>query len=403
MTEEESHGISITIFGFTLAVVVVSLVGLLFPALIVGQIYDLALQIDPFELGLWAIPFLTVNLILLGFGISYYKKILPDVILRLTKFVLGFEISRRIATIVLLTLFGIYIGFTVSELSEYEGDILGDFVHIEKAVEEFPFNQYRGNVSIVYVQNFFLWISHNILNNIRILPFVASISLLLLTYFFTLQLTKKRFAGIIAVIILMQSSTFLTYDTTATYSNFWILFYLLSLYVIIQRRWYFSHVIYILALFSKPLTVLFLPMTMFFAYNAKIPSKRKKIILIPYGVMIAGIIAAPFVGVPLVQNIHSFDYATFWMGFSILSVELRNDGFVLLFLFPLIVALFLKSRSGFKQADSILLLIIGTLLSHPLLVAFTFHNILPYRYIPFIIFFAIGVATLFSKRVTQSV
>jgi len=404
MTKEESHDISITIFGFTLAVVLVSLVGLLFPALIVSLIHDLALQVDPFELGLWTIPFLAANLILLGFGISYYKKILPDVILRLTKFVLGFEISRRIATIVLVTLFVIYIGFTVSELSVYEGDIFGDFHNIEKAVvEEFPFNQYRGNVSIVYVQNFFLWISHNILDNIRILPFVASIALLLLTYFFTLQLTKKRFAGIIAVIILMQSSTFLIYDTTATYSNFWTLFYLLSLYVIIQRRWYFSHVIYILALFSKPLTVLFLPMTMFFAYNAKIPSKRKKIILIPYAVMLAGIVVAPLVGVPLVQQgAHSFDYATFWLGFSVLSVMIRDDGFVLLFLLPLVVALFLKSRSGFKQADSILLLIMGTLLSHSLLVALTFHNILPYRYIPFIVFFAIGVATLFSKRVTQS-
>jgi len=402
MTKEESHAISITIFGFTLAVVLVSLVGLFFPALIVSLIHDLAIQVDPFELGLWTIPFLTANLIILGFGISYYKKILPDVILRLTKFVLGFEISRRVATIVLVTLFGIYIGFTVSELSVYEGDIFGDFPNIEKAVEEFPFNQYRGNVSIVYVQNFFLWISHNILDNIRILPFVASIALLLLTYFFTLQLTKKRFAGIIAVIILMQSSTFLIYDTTATYSNFWVLFYLLSLYVITQRRWYFSHVIYILALFSKPLTILFLPMTMFFAYNAKIPSKRKKIILIPYAVMLAGIILATLVGVPLVQGTHSFDYATFWMGFSVLSLEIRDDGFVLLFLLPLVVGLFLKSRSGFKQADSILLLIMGTLLSHPLLVALTYHNILPYRYIPFIVFFAIGVATLFSKRVTQS-
>ena len=57
--------------------------------------------------------------------------------------------------------------------------------------------------------------------------------------------------------------------------------------------------------------------------------------------MLAGIVVAPLVGVPLLQNLHQFDYATFWMGFSVLSVELRDDGFILVFLLPLIVGLFI--------------------------------------------------------------
>jgi len=400
LVEEKATLVSKTVFGFTLIVVIFSLVGLIFPALMTALLFPVALVVNPFDHGTWMIPFVTTNLILLGFAILHYKKILPDVILRFIKFILNFEVSPRIATIVIVTLFGIYIGFTVNELAIYEGDQWNDFFRIQLAVDEFPFNEYRGNVSIVYVQNFFLWISHNILDNIRILPFVASISLLLLTYFFTVQLTKKRFAGIIALIILMQSGTFMLYDTTATYSNFWTLFYVLSLFVINTKKWYLSHVFFIFSLFSKPLTAIFIPMSIFFTYKSIMPKNRKIFTIIGYAIILGSIIGAIVVGIKLTK-LDTFDYAGFLMGFSVFSAELRLDGIILIFLLPLVVGLFLMSRKGVTNADSILFLILGALLSEPLLAALTYHNVLPYRYIPLIVFFAVGVGTLFSKKITQ--
>jgi len=400
MSKKESQIISNTIFGSTLLIVILSLVGLVFPALLVTLFYPVGMEVNPLEPGAWAIPFLTVNVILLGFGISYHKKILPRVFFRLINFLLGFEVSCRIATIVIVSLLGIYIGFTFSEITLYEGDQWQDFIRIQQALEEFPFNEYSGNESIVYVKNFILWISHNILQNIKILPFVGSISLFLLTYIFTVQFTKKRFAGLIAMVIVMQSNTFLRYDTSATYSNFWIVFYLLSLYFI-NNRGYLSHVSFIFSLFAKPLTALFLPMTLFFAYNAKISNKKKKLIIIPYFIIFFLILGAALIGLKVVDIFHPFDYATFWTGFAVLSAELRYDSFVLIFLLPLVIGLFLTSRKGIKHADSILFLIMGTLLAQPLLVALTGHNILPYRYLPLIVFFAVGVGTLFSKKITQ--
>jgi len=404
MTQEESRIESNSVFGFTLFVVIPSLIGLVFPALIVSLFFNLSIAVDPFEFGHLAIPFLTTNIILLGFGILYYKKNLPDAIFRSIKFIRNFEVSRKVAIIVLVTLFAIYIGFTVNELYDLEEDTWPDFVRIQQAIEEFPYNKtVIGNVSVVYVKNFILWTSHNILDNIRILPFVCSISLLLLTYFFTVQLTKKRFAGIIAVIIIMQSSTFLIYDTSATYSYFWTFFYVLSLYVINKRIWYFSHIIYILSLFSKPLSILFLPMTMYFTRNAKIPSKRKIFIITPYSVILGAVLAAYLLRIDITQGLsYSFDYVNFWLGFSALSVELRDDAFILVFLLPLIVGLFFMSRRGMTHANSVLFLIMGSLLMHALLSGFTFYNLLPYRYLPFIVFFAVGVGTLFSKKITQS-
>ena len=401
MVKEESRFLSNTIFGLSLAVIIPSLVGLIFPALIIASIYRLQILANPFELGFWTMPLLIANFILLVFGIIYYKKVLPHVVFRSINFLLSYEVSSRTATIVLVTLFGIYISFSVNELSVYEGGIWGDFERIERAVDEFPYNDIKGSPDVVYVKNFILWISHNILQNIRILPFIGSISLLLLTYFFTVQLTNKRFAGIIALVILMQSSTFLRYDTSATYSYFWVLFYLLSLYFIMNKKWYLTHITFIFSLFSKPLTAVFLPATMFFVYNTNIPDKRKILIILIYAIIFGGIVIAAVLGSKISADLEPFDYGTFWMGFAVLSVELRFDGIVLIFLLPLIVALFLTSRRGISQADSILFIIMVILFSYPLQVALTPLNLLPYRYIPFLVFFAIGVGTIFSKKITQ--
>ena len=57
------------------------------------------------------------------------------------------------------------------------------------------------------------------------------------------------------------------------------------------------------------------------------------------------------------------------------------------------------SKNKLKHADSILILIFGTIIASPILVTFTYHyEVLPYRFVPLIIFFAIGVGLFFSKR-----
>jgi len=74
---------------------------------------------------------------------------------------------------------------------------------------------------------------------------------------------------------------------------------------------------------------------------------------------------------------------------------------VLVFLLPLTIGLYLKSRKGVIEADSIMVMIAGILLSVPLLTGFSYFNIQPYRWIPLIAFFAIGVGILLSKTSTN--
>ncbi len=98
------------------------------------------------------------------------------------------------------------------------------------------------------------------------------------------------------------------------------------------------------------------------------------------------------------KSLTSFDYKEFFVGFTTWVFQLRIDGIVLVFLLPLTIGLFIKSYQGVQEADSILVLIAGILLSAPLLVGFSEFNIQPYRWIPLIVFFAIGVGVLFSKK-----
>jgi hypothetical protein len=233
--------------------------------------------------------------------------------------------------------------------------------------------------------------------NYKVIPFLASISLLLITYFLTKKITQKRFASIIAVIVLLQSNLFLTYDTSVAYSNFWILFYLLSLYLV-YRFWPLSPISYLISIPAKALTVAFLPMSIYFILRSNI-SKKSKIIVTSSTVIIIVMIGIAATSISLGEAAQeSFDVKEFQMGFTSFSYQLRSDGLVLLFMIPLMIGLFIISKRGIKHGESIMILIAGMLIIAPMLTGFTNQTNQPYRFMPLIVFFAIGVGVLLSKR-----
>jgi len=73
--------------------------------------------------------------------------------------------------------------------------------------------------------------------------------------------------------------------------------------------------------------------------------------------------------------------------------------FLLLFLLPVSIGLFLKARDGSKNAISLMILICGTILVTPVLEMLTdFYFVYPYRYVPLVTFFAIAFSSIFSKK-----
>jgi len=358
-------------------------------------------NINPFEIGMWAYPLLITNIMIFSLTFLYFKKRIPSILSSSIKFIFNFEVSAKITFFVLIILIGLYIIFSVGEL--FDGQFQADYYERAKnQIETFSFTEFEtkglnaptwGN----YLHLILAVVSENFFDNVKVIPFLASIFLLVLTYFITVEITKKRFAGIVAFVIVLQSGVFLHYDTGITYPNFWILLYLFSLYLI-YKKWPASPVSFVLSIFTKIMTVAFLPMTLFFIYRASISKQNKIRLVILYGI-IAGLGIFYFANSSTADP--EFDLHDFWGGFNAIHQSLRFDPLVLLFILPLIVGLFFKSRNGFKEADSITFLILGMLLSAIFIPAVSGAINTPYRFVPLVIFFAMGVGMLLSKKVTE--
>jgi hypothetical protein len=242
-------------------------------------------------------------------------------------------------------------------------------------------------------------ISYSVFGSYKVIPFISSVILVVLVFFVTRQLAHKNFAGLVAAVVLLQSYVFLDFDSSVTYPSYWITLYLFSLYLINKRWSLFSVAPYVVSIFAKALTAMFLPMSLFFAYRAEISRKRKIAFLAVYGVVaIAGLAGFSAISSGVSSTGMSLNESAFWQGFASMSFQMRFDVLVVLFLLPLIVGLFLASRHGIKQADSILVLITGMLFTAPLLAGFTDQTNQPYRFLPLVVFFAMGVGVLLTKR-----
>jgi hypothetical protein len=391
------------VFLITLVFVIITLTSAIFPNLLLTSFggNENYTNIEPFEQGIWAYPLLITNFIIFSLTILYFKKRLLSKLTSSINFILNFEVSPKIAFFVITILIGLYIIFSVGEL--FDGKFQRDYdERVSDWIENFSFTKIdNDNFNSPglggYLHVMLGFISIQIFDNVQVIPFLASISLLVLTYFITFEITKKRFAGIVSFVILLQSGVFLHYDTGITYPNFWILLYLFSLYLI-YKKWPASPVSYVMSILTKIMTVAFLPMTLFFIYRASISKQNKIRLLILYGI-IAGLGIFYFANSSTGDR--EFDSHDFWGGFNAIHQSLRFDPLVVLFMLPLIVGLFFKSRSGFKEADSITFLILGMLLSAILIPALGATINAPYRFIPLIIFFAMGVGVLLSKKSTE--
>jgi len=393
-------------FLATIVIVLFSSVSIVFPALIISIASLHENDYDSFELGLLVVPLLVVNAILLGVGLAYHKKKLPTSVRKPIEFILNFEISKKVALIVGIILLIIYIGFTAEELLIDEQQQYPDYKILDDALNLWPYgnsNDLWINEQLDrYVRLFLLDVSLNVFQNIKLLPFVASILLVIVTYFITYQISHKRFAGIVSMAIVLQSYTFLKYDTIAVYENFWVLFYIISLYAV-YKRWYLSSVFYLLSVFTKAFVTPFLLMNVFFTYRSKIQQKTKIRIIFSY-VIVTGIVVLIFsFGNAVYGDLIRVDVSEFWIGFAAWSYQMHLDSLLILTMIPLTIGLFLKSRNGFRDADSILVLIFGSLLVGPVLALLTeFYFILPYRFVPLIVFFAMGVGIFLSNNNSKS-
>ena len=396
--------VTYAVFLITISIIGISVISVIFPALIISNTYEFPIDLEPFETSPWLLPIIISNVFLISFGLLFYKKKLPSRINNVIEFVLNFEISKKIAIISGIVILTIYIGLTIPELSINEIDQWPDFLVLKSALNIWPstdhFSVYVKEQNTRYVRMALLDFSQDFFQNIKFLPFLASISVVILTALITIQITKKRFAGLIAMLVLLQSVTFTDFDTVAVYENFWVLFHLISLYSIQKRWWHSSPISFILSIFTKAFIATYFWMNLFYIYRSEISKKTKFFLFGSYGAVL-GITYMIFEsGRSIIyDDIVRVDFIAFLEGFTGWGNSMQLDPLAILCILPITIGLFIKSLNGIKQSDSILFMLAGTILAGPLISLVTdFYFILPYRFIPFIIFMAIGVGIILSKK-----
>jgi len=396
-------------FFVTLSIVVFSLFAIIFPGFLLVAFSPYQTNLEPFQPSVWLVPVVSSNSILLIIGFAYYRKKLPLQIHKGIEFILNFEISKRTALLAGIIILVIYIGFSLPELAIDEGTQWNDWIRMQKGLEIWPSADHEDVVvneyNTRYVKMFLVKASLDIFQNAKALIFVASILLAVVTFFLTHQITQKRFAGIISMVILLQSHTFLHFDTIAVYDNFWILFYVASLYVI-NRKWQYSSPLYLLSIFSKVFIGIFFLSSIYYICRASI-SKRKKLYTL------ASYVVSLIIILVIISNFnlgvgggyggsYSLQPTEFFLAFNAMGLVLRYDLVVVLSLLPLTLGLFFKFRKeNAKKADTIFVLILTALLAGPILAMLTAFQpipILPHRFLPLIVFVAVGIGVLLSKK-----
>jgi len=347
---------------------------------------------NPFELGSWFLPIISVNIFTLALIILNKVNRLPKFIVKTFNYASRAEISPTITAIMLAILFGIFFTFTYEQLLHEEQ--WPDYVnYIKPAVENWAWlGQIRGFEYFHVVKLFLISLSQAAFGNIRLLPYVASIFVLILVYLLSYRITGKRIAGIVSLAVMIQSKTFLTFVGSATYDNFWFAFYLLSVYLLFSRQPYLSPLTFALSIFSKQLSAVLLPITLFILYRSDAPKAKK--LLIIYGIFLAAAIATVASGtlVTFEPNLESIGSRL-----NQIPLLLRVDGpFFFMFMLPVVVGLFLKARSMI-YADSVIFSIMFTI-SLPFAVGVLTNGIYEtHNTIPIIAFFAIGCGSLLAS------
>ncbi len=374
---------------FSLSIVIVTFSPTLFPALYSIVFYETLMDkigiIDNvstsyFETGYFFISVLVVNIIFFALLIIFkFKKpfIIPY-----------YNISKRNGIFTMFVLLVIFSGLSYENITTADEHM--DWIEVKRNIENW--DPERLLTFEVHVRKLLLISSFEIFGNYSIIPFLASVVLLITMYSFTNKITNNRLAGLVSVGSMLQSNLFLSFSSIPTYTIFWVLFYLISTYAIVQKKWYILPISYVLAILSKPLVIVFLPLTIFFILNSKISNKIKFWITIIMSVII-GIGTYIILGDDSFQKFDGFNMDEFMIGFTAFSYQMRFDWLSVVFLLPIIIGLFLISKNN-SHANSISIMISGILLSNPLLVGLMELTNQPYRFIPLVVFLAIAIGMI---------
>jgi hypothetical protein len=345
------------------------------------------------------------NLIIKDYVINLLAKLVDQIA--------DFDLKKKVAVIMLIGIIGIWAGYSAynefsfpyedcksfGKLAEYGMGICTDYGKRLMFMYEYE-ELHRWNNPLRTVTYELLFLSDNVFGDYRVIPFISSGLVLLFTYLITNQLTGRNYTGLIAVLFVLHSPIFYKYDLIMTYPNFWVTFFLASLWFTFNK-WMLSPVSIFVGMSAKILNFLNLPAVIVFTLLTD--NKNKSKIIKSYILILVGIVStiflSKFVYPPLWHKIYfaflvQFDFQPteflWWLGMW--SIELFTDKITLFLIFILLPCLFLLKKSKVKNASAILAMIIIFILQPAFISGFTGYTNEDYRYLHLVVFVGIGVA-----------
>ena len=228
--------------------------------------------------------------------------------------------------------------------------------------------------------------SKTLTGNYHTFPIISSIALLVVTYFLAFKITSNRLASIISVGILEFSKTFMWYSDDIAYPNFFMTMLLLSIYPF-TRSW-IKPISFIAGFVFKVEALAFFPLTF-------IREKDTRIRLAYIGIaLLVGTVAIALNWVRFDGTINTTNALYPQIGLYLLD----QDMWVLSLLTPVTILLFYLRSKKVEWSGYLLLAMGYCLLFQYILPIFTSYNAYGYRMLPFVVFFALSVALIISKK-----
>lgn len=228
--------------------------------------------------------------------------------------------------------------------------------------------------------------SKTLTGNYHTFPIISSVTLLLVTYFFSLKITQNRLASITSVLVLEISKTFMWYSDSIAYPNFFMVFLLLSIYPF-TKSW-LKPIAFITSFVFKAEALAFLPLTFI-----KEKDKRIRIAYLVIGAIV-GVVALLLNWVRFDGTINTTNMLYPQIGLYLLD----QDMWILSLLTPVTILLFILRKHKVEWSSYLLGSMGYCLLFQYLLPIFTTYNAFGYRMLPFVVFFAISTALIISKK-----
>lgn len=324
-----------------------------------------------------------------------------------------FDFNKKTAFIIMCAIIGSWASISYINDLDFEHEDCMEFGHKGGSCTDYGmrlmyminYEDHRFENPLRSVTFELLYYSKVIFDDYRIIPFISSGFVLILTYLITQKLTNRYYTGIIAVLFVLHSPIFYKYDLTMTYPNFWVSFFLASIYFSLNA-WALSPLMVALGMPSKIINILNFPATVIFGALADSDNKTKTITvhLSILAILVSGLFATKFVYPPIWNKVYSVFLSQFnfqpmefvwWLGMW--AVELFTDKITLFMVYIMLMSLFLLRKQKVKNSSALLAMIIIIILQPAFISGFTEYTNEDYRFLHLVCFVGISLGFVVSN------